>query len=255
MLSFQTALIDKEPVLQMQHQVLDRFEIPLDGSVEMPGKSLGITLGKSRMIGMSSSHGVQSRLVCAVASVTMNNQRLVSEWNTNDLFVTNNDGLVIREGLSLGVDVRRHGARVFISFSFPVHVNMVLKPHYWKITLVVSQTSTLITSESSWIPSSSRCSTISGYVAKLFAVFTLDIARSIMVKIALVAQRHLMPFVLLARASIVVAFPLLLDGDYASAADTLAVVVVCSTAAAVHRGSSRNASSLAVARGSPWWLY
>ncbi|GKE74903.1 hypothetical protein Tco_1536944, partial [Tanacetum coccineum] len=63
---------------------------------------------------------------------------------------------VIQEGLSLGIDVRRRGARVFISFSFPVHVHMVLKPHYWTVTLVVSQTSTLITGESSRIPSSSR---------------------------------------------------------------------------------------------------
>ncbi|GJT68562.1 hypothetical protein Tco_1020042 [Tanacetum coccineum] len=99
--------------------------------------------------------------------------------------------MVIREGLSLGVDVRHRGARVFISFSFPVHVHTVLKPHYWTITLVVSQTSTLITGESSLIPSSSRCSTISGYVAKLLAISALYSALSIMVKIALVAQSDL----------------------------------------------------------------
>ncbi|GJU29440.1 zinc finger, CCHC-type containing protein [Tanacetum coccineum] len=58
-------------------------------------------------------------------------------------------------------------------------------------TYLVSQTSTLITSGSSLIPSSSRCSTISGYVAKLLAISALYSARSIMVKIALVAQSDL----------------------------------------------------------------
>ncbi|GJY61806.1 hypothetical protein Tco_0462463 [Tanacetum coccineum] len=40
--------------------------------------------------------------------------------------------------------------------------------------------------ESSLIPSSSRCSTILGYVANLFAIFSFYSARSIMVKFALV---------------------------------------------------------------------
>ncbi|GKB22511.1 hypothetical protein Tco_0861912 [Tanacetum coccineum] len=93
------------------------------------------------------------------------------------------------KSLSLDVDVRRRGARVSMSFSFPVHVHTVLKLHYWTITLVVSQTSTLITCESSLIPSSSRCSTILGYVANLLAISALYNARSIMVKFALVAQR------------------------------------------------------------------
>ncbi|GJS65910.1 hypothetical protein Tco_0680474 [Tanacetum coccineum] len=66
----------------------------------------------------------------------------------------------------------------------------------------------LIPGESSLIPSSSRCFTILGYVTKLLAISALYSVRSIMVKLALVAQRHLMPFVLLARASIVVTFPL-----------------------------------------------
>ncbi|GJX40730.1 hypothetical protein Tco_0255720 [Tanacetum coccineum] len=96
--------------------------------------------------------------------------------------------IVIREGLSLGVDVRHRGARVFTSFSFPIHVHTVLKPYYWTITLVMSQTSTLITGESSLIPSSGRCPTISGYVAKLLAISALYSAWSIMVKFALVAQ-------------------------------------------------------------------
>ncbi|GJT67005.1 hypothetical protein Tco_1018485 [Tanacetum coccineum] len=50
--------------------------------------------------------------------------------------------------------------------------------------------------ESSLIPSSGRCPIISGYVAKLLAIS------------ALYGAWHLMPFVLLARASIVVTFPL-----------------------------------------------
>ncbi|GJY72097.1 hypothetical protein Tco_0475800 [Tanacetum coccineum] len=95
------------------------------------------------------------------------------------------------KSLSLDVDVRRRGARVSTSFSFPVHVHTVLKLHYWTITLVVSQTSTLITGESSLIPSSSRCSTILGYVANLLAISALYSARSIMVKFALVAQRNM----------------------------------------------------------------
>ncbi|GJV18756.1 hypothetical protein Tco_1367776 [Tanacetum coccineum] len=37
---------------------------------------------------------VQSGLVSPFASVTTNNQRLISEWNTNDLLVTNNDSMV-----------------------------------------------------------------------------------------------------------------------------------------------------------------
>ncbi|GKB28688.1 hypothetical protein Tco_0868089, partial [Tanacetum coccineum] len=37
---------------------------------------------------------VQLRLVCAVAFVTTNNQRIVSEWNMNDLLITNNDSMV-----------------------------------------------------------------------------------------------------------------------------------------------------------------
>ncbi|GKE45691.1 hypothetical protein Tco_1472975, partial [Tanacetum coccineum] len=65
---------------------------------------------------------------------------------------------------------------------------MVLKLHYWTITLVVSQTSTLITGESSLILSSSRCSTISGYVANLLAFPALYSAPSIVVEFALVAQ-------------------------------------------------------------------
>ncbi|GJY87750.1 hypothetical protein Tco_0502378 [Tanacetum coccineum] len=66
---------------------------------------------------------------------------------------------------------------------------MVLKPHCLTITLVVSQTSTLTTGESSLIPSSNRYPTISGYVAKLLAISALYSAWSFMVKIALVAQR------------------------------------------------------------------
>ncbi|GJT80232.1 zinc finger BED domain-containing protein RICESLEEPER 2-like protein [Tanacetum coccineum] len=77
-------------------------------------------------------------------------------------------------------------------FSFPVHVHMVLKLHYWTITLVVSQTSTPRNIGDVFLdsfPSSSRCSTISGYVANLLAISALYSARSIMVKFALVAQR------------------------------------------------------------------
>ncbi|GJZ36565.1 hypothetical protein Tco_0582756 [Tanacetum coccineum] len=56
-------------------------------------------------------------------------------------------------------------------------------------TLVVSQTSTLITGASSLIPSSGRCSTILDYVANLLVISALYNARFIMVKFALVAQR------------------------------------------------------------------
>ncbi|GKB84188.1 hypothetical protein Tco_0956460, partial [Tanacetum coccineum] len=140
--SFRMALIDKAPVLQMQHQVPDRFEIPHFESEEDPRSPMETLQEKSRT--------------------------------------------VIQKGLSLGVDIRRRGARVFIIFSFLVHVYTVLKPHCWTITLVVSQTSTLITGESSLIPSSGRCPTISGYVAKLLAISALYSAWSIMVKFALV---------------------------------------------------------------------
>ncbi|GJU40542.1 hypothetical protein Tco_1193499 [Tanacetum coccineum] len=95
-------------------------------------------------------------------------------------------------GLSLDVNVRRRGARVSTSFSFPVHVHTVLKLHYWTITLVVSQTSTLITGESSLIPSSK---------VEISICLLVDWSSS-------VCSRHLMPFVLLARASIVVTFSL-----------------------------------------------
>ncbi|GJT02121.1 hypothetical protein Tco_0823290 [Tanacetum coccineum] len=147
----------------------------------MLGKSSGNTSGISRTMGFSARDDVQSGLISSVALVTTNNQRLVSEWNTNDLLVTNNDNmvpcqpihadynvkttefyghyidiengvLVIQEGLSLGVDVRRRGTRVFIIFSFPVYVH----------TYLVSQTSTLITSGSSLIPSSSSDLIFSG---------------------------------------------------------------------------------------------
>ncbi|GKD76700.1 hypothetical protein Tco_1339321 [Tanacetum coccineum] len=68
---------------------------------------------------------------------------------------------------------------------------------FWKEYILLlgeglSQTSTLIIGESSLIPSSGRCPTISGYVAKLLAISALYSAWSIMVKFVVVAQSDLM---------------------------------------------------------------
>nr|GEW39950.1 retrovirus-related Pol polyprotein from transposon TNT 1-94 [Tanacetum cinerariifolium] len=60
------------------------------------------------------------------------------------------------------------------------HVHMFMKLHYWTLTLIVSQTSTFITSASSLILSSSRCSEILDYVANLFAISALYSARPTM---------------------------------------------------------------------------
>nr|GFB67969.1 hypothetical protein [Tanacetum cinerariifolium] len=54
-LSFLKALVDKVPVLLVQHQVPNWSEIPLIESVEMPEKFSGITSGKSQTISASSS--------------------------------------------------------------------------------------------------------------------------------------------------------------------------------------------------------
>nr|GEV88031.1 hypothetical protein [Tanacetum cinerariifolium] len=61
-LSSQKAPIDKVPVLLVHHQHV--------------------------FLCFSARDGVQSRLVCIFASITTNNQRFVSGWNTNDLFIT-----------------------------------------------------------------------------------------------------------------------------------------------------------------------
>nr|GFC36450.1 hypothetical protein [Tanacetum cinerariifolium] len=50
---------------------------------------------------------------------------------------------------------------------------MLMKLHYWTLTLVVSQTSTFTTGASSLILSSSSCSAILDYVANLFAISAL----------------------------------------------------------------------------------
>ncbi|GJT13739.1 hypothetical protein Tco_0860781 [Tanacetum coccineum] len=68
-------------------------------------------------------------------------------------------------------------------------VHLVLVLPLWTTILVISYTSSLIASEGSFIVSSSRIPAIPGHVANLFAIPALYSARTIVVQLALVAQR------------------------------------------------------------------
>ncbi|GJU30040.1 hypothetical protein Tco_1173629 [Tanacetum coccineum] len=64
--------------------------------------------------------------------------------------------------------------RLVLSLAFgksaDLFVHTFLKLHYWTLTLEVSQTSTLITGVSSFIPSNSRIPTLSGHVANILSI-------------------------------------------------------------------------------------
>nr|GEV54772.1 hypothetical protein [Tanacetum cinerariifolium] len=164
--SFRTGPIDKVLMLQVQHQVSNRFGIPLvesEGDSTSPHGILQENLKQSHvLLRFSARDDVQISLISLVASVTTNNQRFISSGNTNDFLGTNNDSLlwILPFEMSLGFTLKA--------------INFFTNPN---ALLVVSSIGIC------------RTPTITGQMTNSVALVAFRSTRSIMVVVVFGAQR------------------------------------------------------------------